>query len=92
MPIARQRVAKHIPAEGNARNNRTSIARQRRGKHAFATIEEVVFYSYMGPSRDYISSPVVNQKSVSRRTRKRMERVLRSQGRRVRLKIDCDLL
>jgi hypothetical protein len=29
MPIARQRVAKHIPVEANARNNRTSIARQR---------------------------------------------------------------
>jgi hypothetical protein len=29
MPIARQRVAKHIPAEANARNNSTFIARQR---------------------------------------------------------------
>jgi hypothetical protein len=27
MPIARQRVANHIPAEANARNNRISIAR-----------------------------------------------------------------
>jgi hypothetical protein len=57
-PIARQRVAKHIPAEANAQNSRTYIARQRRGKHAFATIEEAVFS--MDPTRDYISSPVVN--------------------------------
>jgi hypothetical protein len=43
MTIARQRVAKHIPAEASKRNSRTSIARQRRGKHAFVTIEEAVF-------------------------------------------------
>jgi hypothetical protein len=35
MPIKRQQVAKHILAEAKARNNRTSIARQRRGKRAF---------------------------------------------------------
>jgi hypothetical protein len=29
MPIPRERVAVHIPAEANARNNRTYIARQR---------------------------------------------------------------
>jgi hypothetical protein len=34
MPIARQRVVKHIPAEANARNNKTFIARQQRGKKA----------------------------------------------------------
>jgi hypothetical protein len=61
MPIARQRVAKHILAEANARN-RTSIARQRRSKHAFAKIEEAVFS--VGPPRDCISSPVINQGSV----------------------------
>jgi hypothetical protein len=33
-PIARQRIDKHIPTEANARNNRPSIARQRRSKHA----------------------------------------------------------
>jgi hypothetical protein len=38
-PIARQRVAKHIPAEANARNSRTSIARQLRGKQALSTIQ-----------------------------------------------------
>jgi hypothetical protein len=43
MPIAMQRVGKHIPAEGNARNNMTSIARQQTSKHAFL-IEEGVFY------------------------------------------------
>jgi hypothetical protein len=33
MPIAMQRVAKHILAETNARDNMTSIARQRSSKH-----------------------------------------------------------
>jgi hypothetical protein len=32
--IARQRLGKHIPAGANARNDRTSIARQRISKHA----------------------------------------------------------
>jgi hypothetical protein len=41
----------------------------------------------MGPPQDYISSPVVNQKA-----RIRMEQVLGSQGKRVRLKIECQLL
>jgi hypothetical protein len=31
IPIARQRLGKHIPARANARDNRASIARQRRG-------------------------------------------------------------
>jgi hypothetical protein len=63
MPIARQRVAKHIPAEANERNSMTSIARQRSGEHAFATIEEAVFS--MDPPRYYI----VVQKSVTERER-----------------------
>jgi hypothetical protein len=66
MLFARQRVAKHIPAESNPRNNRTSIARQRCGKHAFATIEEAFS---MDPPRDYVNSPVVNQKPVGERER-----------------------
>jgi hypothetical protein len=33
-PIARQRLGKYIPAGVNARNNMTSIARQRISKHA----------------------------------------------------------
>jgi hypothetical protein len=37
MPIARQRVAKHIPAEVG--NNRISIARKRRGKQDLSTIQ-----------------------------------------------------
>jgi hypothetical protein len=41
MPIDRQRVAKHIPSEANARNNRTSIVRQRGGKQALSTIQAV---------------------------------------------------
>jgi hypothetical protein len=67
MAIARQRVAKHIPAEAKARNNRTSIGRQRRGKHAFATIEEAAFS--MDPPQDYIISPVeyLHRSPASRR-------------------------
>jgi hypothetical protein len=42
--IARQRVAKHIPATTN-----TSIARQRSGKHAFTTIEDAVFSVWSEP-------------------------------------------
>jgi hypothetical protein len=41
IPIARQRLCKHIPAEANARNNRTSIARQRISKHTSVTIDAV---------------------------------------------------
>jgi hypothetical protein len=33
-PIARQRLGEHIPAGANARNNKTSIARQLISKHA----------------------------------------------------------
>jgi hypothetical protein len=63
------------------------------------TIEEEVFsmwFAYfhcwatdtfsMGPPRDHISGTEPNE--TSRRTRTRMERVLGSQERRVRLKID----
>jgi hypothetical protein len=41
IPIARQRLSKHIPARANARKNRTSIAKQRTSKHATLTIETV---------------------------------------------------
>jgi hypothetical protein len=58
--IARQRIAKHIPVTTN-----TSIARQWRCKHAFATVEEKVFS--MCSLREYISSPVVSKKSVIER-------------------------
>jgi hypothetical protein len=37
------------------------IVRQRRGKHAFVTIEEAVFSMY--PPPDYISSPIVLENS-----------------------------
>jgi hypothetical protein len=67
MDIARQRVAKHIPAEANAGNNRTFVVRQRRGKYAFEATEENMLPG--GPLRDYISSPVVYQKSVTQRER-----------------------
>jgi hypothetical protein len=42
-PFARQRLGKHIPAEAYARNNRTSVARQRISKQAFSTIERFCF-------------------------------------------------
>jgi hypothetical protein len=67
------------------------------------TIEEEVFsmwFAYIhccethvfstGPPRDYISG--TEQTQMSRRTRTRMERLLGSEGRRVQLKIDCELL
>jgi hypothetical protein len=41
IPIARQRLGKHIPAEANSRNNRTSIPRQRTSKHTSLTTEAV---------------------------------------------------
>jgi hypothetical protein len=41
MPIVRQPVAEHIPAEANARNSRSSIAKQRRCKQALSTIRAV---------------------------------------------------
>jgi hypothetical protein len=41
IPIARQRLGKHIPAGVNAINNRQSITRQRISKHASLTIEAV---------------------------------------------------
>jgi hypothetical protein len=43
MPIARQRVAKHISEEENERNNWRYIARQRRSKQALSTIQAVFF-------------------------------------------------
>jgi hypothetical protein len=41
IPIARQRVAKHVTAEANAWNNRTFIARLRRGKQDLSIIQTV---------------------------------------------------
>jgi hypothetical protein len=43
IPIARQRLGKHIPAQAKARNNRTSIARQPISKHtSLLTIEALL--------------------------------------------------
>jgi hypothetical protein len=41
MPIDRQRVAKNIPAEADARNNKISITRQRRSEQALTIIQAV---------------------------------------------------
>jgi hypothetical protein len=41
IPIHRQGLSKHISAKENARNNRTSIARQRISKHGSLKIEAV---------------------------------------------------
>jgi hypothetical protein len=43
IPIARQRVGKHIPATQALNNRRTSIAMERTSKHAFLTTEDDVF-------------------------------------------------
>jgi hypothetical protein len=45
IPIARQRLGNHCPAEANARNSRTSIGRQRIYKQAFSTVERLCFWS-----------------------------------------------
>jgi hypothetical protein len=45
MSISKERVAKYISAEANARNNRTSIARQRHGKQGLSTIQTVFLWS-----------------------------------------------
>jgi hypothetical protein len=50
--IARQRFGKHIPAGTKTSNNKTSIARQRRCKHASSTIE-AVFFAWSVP-RSYL--------------------------------------
>jgi hypothetical protein len=50
-PIARQGLGKHIPAEAYARNNRTSIARQRISKQT-STIQRLCFLR--GPCRGII--------------------------------------
>jgi hypothetical protein len=44
--IVRQGLGKHIPAEANTRNSRTSIARQRISKHASLTTEAVFCVVY----------------------------------------------
>jgi hypothetical protein len=41
IPTARQRLGKHIPTRANVRDNRTSIARKQRVKHASSTIRAV---------------------------------------------------
>jgi hypothetical protein len=63
MFIARQRVAKHIPAETDGRNSRTSIARQRRGKQALSAIQDMFS---MDPHRDYISGTESNRIRMKR--------------------------
>jgi hypothetical protein len=41
IPIARQRLGKHIPVQANACNNRTSLARQWISKHTSLAIKAV---------------------------------------------------
>jgi hypothetical protein len=45
IPIARQRLGKHIPSQANARNSRTSIAMQWFSKHT-SLITEAVFSAW----------------------------------------------
>jgi hypothetical protein len=57
IPIAKQRLSKHIPAEANAHNNKTSIAKQRISKHAFLAVEAVFYaWSVQSAYKDVFSS------------------------------------
>jgi hypothetical protein len=47
VPIARQRLGKHIPAGTNVRDNMTSVARQQRSKYASSTIHAVFSVWYV---------------------------------------------
>jgi hypothetical protein len=78
--IARQRLGKHIPATNNTQATIGELPFL--CNDTVFTIEEELFSK--GPPRDYISSTEQNQ------IRTRMEVVPGTQGRRVRLKIDCD--
>jgi hypothetical protein len=62
IPIARQRLDKHIPAEAYTRNNRTSIAGQRISKQAFSTIEWMCFLR--GPCRGVIKGRIWYLKEI----------------------------
>jgi hypothetical protein len=59
IPIAKQRLGKHIPTEANASKNRTSIIRQRISKYALLTIK-VVFspWSVQSGYKELFSSRV----------------------------------
>jgi hypothetical protein len=59
VPIARQRLCKHIPARANACENRTSIAGQRISKQAFLTIEAV--FSAWSVRSGYIKTDLIEQ-------------------------------
>jgi hypothetical protein len=54
------------------------------------TVNKTIGEECFLPPRDYISGTEQNQ--TSRKTRRRMQRVLGSHGRRVQLKTDCELL
>jgi hypothetical protein len=51
VPTAKQRLAKHIPAQADTRNNTTSIARQQINKNISLTIEAV--FSAWSVQSDY---------------------------------------
>jgi hypothetical protein len=52
IPIARQRLGKHIPERANVRKNRTCIARQRASKHASLKIETVCSVRFVPRAKD----------------------------------------
>jgi hypothetical protein len=81
--FARQRLGKHIPATTNTKATIGQLPFLFNGA-VNTTIEEAVFST--GPPRIGISSTEENK------FRMRMERVLGSQRRMVRMKIDCGLL
>jgi hypothetical protein len=68
IPFARQRLGKHIPGWANARKNRTSIARQRIGKHTSLTTEVVVLAWFLQSGyKGVFSSVVVVESEVKSR-------------------------
>jgi hypothetical protein len=79
MLIARQWVAKHISAKPNARNNKASIAKQRRSKQALSAMPAVFSVGSVqsGYKRfEFRNWSYGRMKRMSGRMRTRMERVL----------------
>jgi hypothetical protein len=61
IPIARQRLGKHIPARANTGKNRTSITRKRISKHPFLTIEAVFSVASVRSGYKEVTSPRVTR-------------------------------
>jgi hypothetical protein len=91
MTIARQRLGKHIPKVSLS----TIQGHQLLGNEPINTRSGNVTRVFRGVCAEELQDTeqsTTKYNGVSRRTRRRTERVLGSQGRRVRLKIDCEFL